>query len=167
MRSECKGLLAVPGRLVLTNKGQHYPRDSMLVVLAQVAPSPRQWEDGNWAWKEPVFCFEDVCLKTRPWLVSGLARRRTSFLRSKRGTTATLLGGCYLGSILSNRHDASVYLAQLVDSSSSHVMEEGFIHEHFAEEKWAQIAGGRENLNQTLKPPFYVNPRLGGCSPKG
>lgn len=25
----------------------------------------------------------------------------------------------------------------------------------------------REDLNQTPKPPFYVNPRLGGRSPEG
>lgn len=27
--------------------------------------------------------------------------------------------------------------------------------------------GKREDLNHTPKPPFYVNPRLGGLSPKG
>lgn len=44
------------------------------------------------------------------------------------------------------RHGASVHLAQLVASSHSHVMEEGFIHEPFAEGKWSQTAGVRKRI---------------------
>lgn len=67
------------------NKGQHHLRNSVLVVLAQGAPSPRQRGDGNGDWKEPVFCFEDVYFE-------GQAVADFFFLASQRGTAATLPG---------------------------------------------------------------------------